>query len=128
LIVTRKRWKKGSAILAAVDLAAESAIKKRLNHKVIQDAAAYASAVGGELHLVHVLHLNPVLTELDLVDHNSYANEHRKAIAPQVAQVIERYGIPKSRIKLRDGPVDKVICSEAARLKAQMVVVGTNSR
>ncbi len=128
MIVTKRRQKKGEKILAAVDLATNSKVKFRLSHNVIEAAQAYANAMGCELHLIHVLHVNPVLTELDLVDQKTYENERKAAIKPRVDDVSERYGIPKKQIHVKRGPVDKVICSEAARLQARLVVLGTVGR
>lgn len=128
LIVTKKRQKKGGKILAAVDLSTKSKVKFRLSHNVIEAAQLYADAIECELHLIHVLHVNPVLTELDLVDQTTYENERRAAIKPRIDDVSERYNIPKKQIHVKRGPVDKVICSEAARLQSQLVVLGTVGR
>ena len=39
-----------------------------------------------------------------------------------------KHGVPEDHFLLKRGPVDKVITSESARLKAQLLVLGTIGR
>ncbi|MFT5484708.1 MAG: universal stress protein E [Halieaceae bacterium] len=128
MIVTPKRWKKGGTVVAAVDLATVAKAKVKLNYLVVEEAKSYAAAKQCDLHIVHVLRLNPVLTELDLVDQNTYIRERRAALAPMIDRVSRLHNIPKSRIHVKKGPIDGVICSESARLQANLVVVGAAMR
>lgn len=128
LIVADKKWRKTKPVLAAVDLSTRSRTKQALNRKVIETAKRYADALECPLFVLHVLHISPVLTELDLVDPHSHAREIRKSLAPKVEELSREFGIPEDRFLLKRGPTDKVIISESARVKAQLLVLGTIGR
>jgi universal stress protein E len=52
----------------------------------------------------------------------------KEELQPKVLKLASTHGLPVSSFKLKEGPVDKVITSESARLKAQLVVMGTIGR
>ena len=128
LIAAEKKWRPGKPIVAAIDLASKLRVKQRLNNEVIATAKHYADAFDCPLYLIHVLHIPSVLRELDLVDEYTYAKELRKDLQPRLLKLSKAHGIPESQFRLKEGPVDKVISSEAARLKAQLLVMGTVGR
>ena len=128
MIVAEKKWRSTLPVLAAIDLSSKKRVKQQLNHDIITRAKDYAQALGVPLHLIHALHIPPVLTELDLVDGEQRVSEIKEALAPEVAKLSQKYDIPLKQFRLKHGPVDKVITSEAARVKAQLVVMGTVGR
>jgi universal stress protein E len=128
LIAAEKKWRPGKPIVAAIDLASKLRVKQRLNNEVIATAKHYAEALGCPLYLIHALHIPPVLRELDLVDEYTYTKQLKADIRPRLLKLSKAHGIPESQFRLKQGPVDKVIASEAARLKAQLVVMGTVGR
>jgi universal stress protein E len=128
LIAAEKKWRPGKPIVAAVDLASKLRVKHRLNDEVIATAKHYAEALGCPLYLIHALHIPPILRELDLVDEYTYTKQLKEELRPRQLRLCKAHGITDSQFLLKQGPVDKVITSEAARLKAQLVVMGTVGR
>lgn len=128
LIVSDKQWRKTRPVVGAVDLATRSRNKQKLNEKVIETAKKYAEALGCPLYLVHAIHISPVLTELDLIDEHSHAKELKEKLEPKVKKLCAKHDIPEKNVILKRGPADKVIVSESARVKAQLLVIGTVGR
>lgn len=128
LIVSEKKWRKTKPVLAAVDLSTRSRSKQKLNRDVIETAKSYAEALDCPLYLLHVLHISAVLTELDLIDEHSHTRGIMKTLEPKVRKLCREYDIPEDRFLLKRGPVHKVIISESARVKAQLLVLGTVGR
>ena len=128
MIVAEKKWRSTLPVLAAIDLSSKKRVKQRLNRNIITQARDYAEALDVPLHLVHALYIPPVLTELDLVDEEQRVDEIERKLKPELGKLSREYGIPLKQFRLKHGPVDKVITSEAARLKAQLVVMGTVGR
>lgn len=115
-------------MLAAVDLSTRSRTKQQLNWRIIATAKRYAEALGCPLYVLHAIHISPVLTELDLIDQHSYAAEIKEGLGPKVEKLCGEYDIPNDHFLLKRGPVEKVIISESARVKAQLLVLGTIGR
>jgi universal stress protein E len=128
LIVAEKKWHATKPVMAAVDLGSKSRVDRQLNDAVIIAAKRYAAALDTKVFVVHALHIPAVLTELDLVDEYSHAKAMKEELHPKVARLAHDHNLPLSAFKLKQGPIDKVLTSEAARLKAQLVVMGTVGR
>ena len=128
IIAAEKKWRATKPIVAAVDLESKNRVNRQLTDAVVSTAKHYAEVLGCELYVVHAVHIPAVLTELDLVDEYSHARKLKEELRPTVRELATRHSLPVSSIKLKKGPVDKVITSESARLKAQLVVMGTIGR
>ena len=128
LLVSRQKWKKGSAILATVDLEATAKAKQSLNADVITAARHYAEMLQVDLSVLCVIDVPTLLVDFDLIDARTYANERMKELQPALAALAKKTGLPVSKFKLKRGPVAKTIVSEAAESKAQLVVMGTVGR
>ncbi|MCZ6830179.1 MAG: universal stress protein [Gammaproteobacteria bacterium] len=128
MITAEKKWRKTKPIVAAVDLGSKSRIQHKLNHLVIDTARQYAEAMGCEIYVLYAIHISPLLTELDLVDGYSRAKKIKQKLQGQLQRLSVTHGIQLKNFRLKQGPVDKVITSESARLKAQLVVMGTVGR
>jgi len=128
MLVAEKKWRSTKPVVAAVDLATDSRVKQRLNNHVISTARKYAEKIGCPLYLVHAVHFSAILRELDLVDEYSYAKKLKEALRPQAAKIASAHHVPMKNIILKEGPVERVVASEAARLKAQVVVMGVTGR
>jgi universal stress protein E len=128
LIVSDKRWRKARPVLAAVDLSSRSRIKRALNEEIISCARDFAAAVNCELYILHAVHIPAILTELDLVDEYTRAEEIKQQLLPEVKRLSKRLGVEEKIFHMKQGPADKVIASESARIKAQLVVMGTVGR
>ncbi len=128
MIAAEKKWRATKPIVAAVDLSDNSRGNRALNKRVIETAKEFAEKLDCKLYVVHALHIPRVLKELDLVDEFTHTQEMKAELQPKLAKLATAHGLPVSSFKLKQGPIDKVITSESARLKAQLVVMGTVGR
>ena len=128
MIVSEKRWRAAKPIIAAVDLSTKLRVKQRLNQEVIAVAKRYSDALGCPLVVLNVLHIPAILTELDLVDEYTQTQKLKEELQPKLLKLSREHGIGMKQFRLKHGPVDKVIASESARLKAQLVIMGTVGR
>lgn len=128
MICAERKWRRTKPIVAAVDLGTRLRVKQQLNHTVIKTALAWAQALDCELHVLNAMHIPTVLTDLDLVDERSQVKKLQAQLQPKVDKLAAEFNIPLKHFHLKKGPVEKVITSEAARMKAQLVVMGTVGR
>lgn len=128
LILAENKWRRTSPVMAAVDLSTSVATKKRLNDKVLSHARLLADAMGEQLEIICAVEVPTLLQELDLVDPATYAREAKAEMAPALRKLAAKHGIPEDAFRIKRGPVEKVIASQAAEKRAQIVVMGTVGR
>ena len=114
--------------MAALDLASSVGAKKRLNDRVLSQARALAQAMDEELEIICAVEVPALLQELDLVDPIAYVKEAKAAMRPQIRKLAKRHNIAEKAFHIKRGPVEKVIASQAAAKRAQIVVMGTVGR
>lgn len=128
LIVAEKKWHHTKPVLATIDLASKVPEKIALNHAVIKQAKMYAAALGTEMFIITAIEVPSLLADLDLVDPIAYVNEIKSELKPRLREMAEAHDLPESIFRVKKGPIDKVIRSDAAKVRAQLVVVGTVGR
>lgn len=128
LLVGRKKWKRSGGILATVDLDTSNRTKKKLNIDVVLEARHYAAMFDVPLSVLAVIEVPTLLADLDLVDTKSWAKQRLAELQPALDELAAETGLAKSHFKVKRGPVDKTILSEAIDMKAQLVVMGTVAR
>lgn len=128
LIVAAKRWHKTKPVLACLDLSSKVATKKKLNHQVLEAATRLAAILDVELEIITAIAVPTLLADLDLVDPVTYAREVQEGMAGHIRELAQAHNIPESEFRCKRGPVDKVIASHAAKVRAQLVVLGTVGR
>ncbi|MEM1153766.1 MAG: universal stress protein [Pseudomonadota bacterium] len=128
LIVAEKRWHRARPVLAALDLGTRLGAKRALNKRVLASAAHLADTLGVELEIVTAIEIPTLLADLDLVDPLQYSRDSKKAMQPAITALSRQQGIPESAFNLKKGPVERVITSRAAKIGAQIVVMGTVGR
>lgn len=128
LIVAENKWRQTRPVLAALDLASSSAVKKHLNEAILEQAGALATAMGESLAIICAVEVPTLLQDLDLVDPRSYVAQLRQAMQPQISALARRHALPEKAFRVKRGPAEKVITSEAAKQRAQLVVMGTVGR
>ncbi len=128
LIVADKKWHKTKPVLATVDLASRVPEKVALNHAVIAKAKLYAAALETQLLIVTAIEVPTLLADLDLIDPAAYVGEIKAEIKPRIKRYAESHELPESLFRVRKGPIAKVISSDAAKHKAQLVIIGTVGR
>ena len=128
LIVAEKKWHKTKPVLASVDLASKIPEKVALNHEVIIKAKALSSALNTEMSIVTAIEVPALLADLDLVDPAAYVREIKEEMKPRIKELAEAHDLPESMFRVKKGPIAKVISSDAAKQRAQLVVMGTVGR
>lgn len=128
LIVADKKWHRTKPVLATVDLASKIPEKIALNHEVIIKAKTFSSALKTELRIVTAIEVPTLLADLDLVNPAAYVKEIKEEMKPRIKELAEAHELPESIFRIKKGPVAKVISSDAAKQKAQLVIMGTVGR
>ena len=128
LIVAEKKWHRARPVLATLDLGSSVANKRRLNRRVLETAKELAEALGVELEIITAVEVPVLLADLDLVDPVAYAREAQAAMQPRIAELADAFDIPAGDFHCKRGPVERVITSQAAKVGAQIVVMGTVGR
>lgn len=128
LLTAENKWHKTRPVLAALDLGTKRKSKQRLNSTVLGEAKSLAETLGVELQIISAIEVPTLLADLDLVDPVSYAKEHREELLPHLKALAKEHDLAEKRFVTKRGPVDKVITSQAAKVRAQIVVMGTVAR
>jgi len=128
LLVAEKKWHRAKPVLVTLDLSSEVATKRKLNDKTLGIAKGLAAALGVELEIITAIEIPTLLSDLDLVDPATYAREAKEAMKPQIRKLAAAHDIPEKAFHCKRGPVEKVITSQAAKVRAQVVVMGTVAR
>ncbi|MEM6544876.1 MAG: universal stress protein [Pseudomonadota bacterium] len=128
LITSVNRWHKTKPVLAALDLGTRNRDKQALNGKILAYAKGLANTLGVELKIISAIEVPTLLADLDLVDPIAYTKEHREELMPHLKSLASTHDVSEKDFKTKRGPVDKVIVSYAARVRAQIVVLGTVAR
>jgi universal stress protein E len=128
LIVAAKKWHRARPVLATLDLGSKAAAKRALNHRVLGAAIKLADTLGVELELITAIEIPVLLADMDLVDPAAYARDARADMQPHIRELAKTHDLPESAFRCKTGPVERVIASRAARVGAQIVVMGTVCR
>jgi universal stress protein E len=128
VIVAKKKWSRTKPVLASLDLGSNLPVKKKLNQKILSQAKALAEAMDTSLELICAIEVPVLLSDLDLVDPRSYAQDAKDEMAPHISALAKQFDLPEKAFHVKRGPVEKVIASQAASKRAQLVVMGTVGR
>lgn len=128
MIVAARRWHRSKPVLASLDLGSKLRGKRELNHRVLARAKYLAASLGVQLEIIAAIEVPVLLSDLDLVDPGSYARDAKKAMRPHIEELASAHDLPAGLFYCKRGPVARVIADRAARLDAQLVVVGTVGR
>jgi universal stress protein E len=128
MITAEKKWHRTRPVLAALDLGTKVKDKKELNHKVLATAKALAGALDSELQIICAIEIPALLADLDLVDPRAYVKEAKAKMQPSISALAKAHDLPEKLFRVKKGPVEKVIGSDAAKQRAQLVVMGTVGR
>ncbi len=88
--------------------------------KVLTKASQLAELYGSNLMVVSVL----PYTLLP----NDYQKKLKDEISPLIDEIIKPFGIPRKNRYVKVGKPYEVICKEAGRRKADLIVLGTHSK
>lgn len=128
MLVAEKKWSRTKPVLVALDLSTRNKVKQRLNHALISAGKRLAEALNAELKIISAIEVPTLLADLDLVDPLAYVKEQKEAMRPHLLDLAKAHELPEKAFRFKRGPVEKVITSDAAKLRAQIVVLGTIGR
>ncbi len=128
VIVAEKKWRRTHPVMAALDLGSRLPAKKKLNADILRRAVELADAMSANLEIISAVEVPTLLDDLDLIDTHSYVEDAKEDMAPHVRALSKQFAIPEKNFVIKRGPVEKVIASQAAGRRAQIVVMGTVGR
>lgn len=128
LIVAGRRWHRERPLLVALDLATRSKAKRALNRQVLAHAKALADALGVSLSCISAVDVPDLLTDLDVLDVGDFTRRVKADMQPHIVELCEAFALPAAAFRSRRGATADVISREAARIDAQLVVLGTVGR
>ena len=128
LIASNRLRRRSRCILATIDAGSTDQIQVELNRKVLAAAARLGALLNAQVHVAYVVPVSTVAKDLDLIDADALEREARKKLGPPLAATAGKYGIPAEHIVIKAGQPDRVLSSIAARLKTDIVVMGTVGR
>ncbi len=122
-----KHWKKGTHVLAAVDLGTKIRSKLQLNYQIVEHAQTMAQALRGELHVAYAIPYSVILRDLEVID-KAKLRAKGKGRAEKFRASLSKRGIEVEGVHVAVGPPEKVLVSTAAKLHARFVVLGCVGR
>ncbi|MFA7665963.1 MAG: universal stress protein [Burkholderiaceae bacterium] len=128
LIAGSRPRRKRRRILATIDAGSTDPVQIGLNHKVLAAAAHLGSTLGAQVHAAYVIPVSVVARDLDLVDIKALERRTQAKLGASITALAGEHGIPPENVVVKAGPPDRLLPSIAARLKADLVVMGTVGR
>jgi universal stress protein E len=128
LLCTKKRWPKTPQILVALDLKRSDRSHKRLNVKALDAASWFAEKHGGQIHCVYAIEVSNVLSDLDIINPRKIQKDAKDKAQAALDDLLGPYDIPKSRVHMPIGKVGQAVNNVAAKVKADLLVMGTTGR
>lgn len=124
LLVAPRRRRQSGVIVVAIDPYSDDRAHKRLNRRVMDAATSMAELDGSTIHVVAALSLNPVLTDLDVIDRRTAQRRLQERVELQLTELLKVYDIPKSRLHTPASKVGQAVDQVVRTLHADMAVVG----
>lgn len=115
-------------ILATIDAGSTDPVQIGLNRKVLAAAAQLGEILGARLHAAYVIPVSTVAKDLDLIDIEALERRTHAKLGASITALAGEHGIPPENVVVKAGPPDRLLPSIAARLKADLVVMGTVGR
>ncbi|HMO44552.1 MAG TPA: universal stress protein [Rubrivivax sp.] len=119
---------KSRRILAAIDAGSTDPVQAALNRKVLAAAAGLGATLGARVHAAYVVAVSAVARDLDLVNPAALERRARMRLGPSLATLAGEYGVAADDVWIQAGPPERVLPGIAARLEAELVVMGTVGR
>lgn len=130
LLVKDHPWPERGHVLAAVNASSDQPHHKALNRKIIKQAQAVATMLRGEVHLVNAYPGTPVHLAIEIPEFNpsDYQNSMRHHHQDAVAALAADHGIAPEFCHVVEGMPEDVIPTVAAKIDAEIVILGTLGR
>jgi universal stress protein E len=130
LLVKEHLWPDNGNILAALNIGSEEEEHKALNKKITAEAKQLTQVMKANLHLVNSFPGTPVniameIPEFNASDYNhSMLKHHQKAMLAHATA----FNIAPENTHIKEGFPEDIIQSIAAKLDAELVILGTIGR
>lgn len=128
LLAPENKWRRGTHVLAAIDLDTRNKDKLNLNQKILNEAERLAAHYDVEMHVCYVPSAPPVLRDLGIKFPDEEETKAKKKFKEEIKRIKTRYALSDEHIHIKAGMADKVIPSTAAQIKASLVVMGMSGR
>ncbi len=128
LIAGSKPRGKRRCILATIDAGSPDPVQVGLDRKVLAAAAQLGAILGARVHAAYVIPVSTVAKDLDLIDIEALERRTRARLGASITALAGEHGIPPENVVVKAGPPDRLLPSIAARLGADLVVMGTVGR
>jgi len=127
LLLADKLWRRGTHILAAVDLGTRVRSKLALNYEIVQQAASLATALGCQLHVGYAVRFSRVLRDLDMLDKPQLQREGIR-LAQAFRNSLAERGVAVDAIHVVAGAPETALVNLAAKNRIGLVVLGCVGR
>jgi universal stress protein E len=135
LLTKQTHWSTPPRIVAAIDPSHANDKPAALDHRILEQASAFAKALDGEVHALHVYIPLAIIAAATVasapltvaVSPEDFAREEAEK-RKQVRELASEYGIPDARVHLDAGGPVAVLPRMALELQADIVAMGAISR
>lgn len=129
LLLSDKNWNDELNILGTLDIVDDNAQQSDLNTLVFDETAFIASKLHAQLHLMSVIAVSSVATELDIVETSEVLAKKGKAVKTKLSDYVSAKNPEHDfLIHVTAGVPSKEIPSVAKKVKADLVVLGNVGR
>ncbi|GIU47990.1 universal stress protein E [Shewanella sairae] len=130
LLVKEHDWPVAGKIVCAVNVSAEDEANESLNGKIISHAMKLAKQFDAQVHLVNGYPGTPVNLAIELPDFDAhtYSETIRLQHEERINYLANAYGISVDNCHVEEGLPEDVIPDLAAKLDAELVILGTIGR
>ena len=131
LLVKHPSWPENSNILCAIDCKSiQDDEHHELNAEILKEAKNISAILDANMHLVNAYPTPPmnIMLELPEFDPINYENDLQKFHQKTLNEYAQSYNIPASRVHLKQGLAEDVICEVAHEIDAQLVILGSVGR
>lgn len=128
LLAPETKWRKGTNVMAAVDLETSNAHKLALNEKILESAHMMATHYGVEMHVVYSPSAPQILNDLGIRDPADVEAKAKEKLQTRIDEIAQKYALPQANVHIRAGQAELIIPSLAAKHKAALVVIGMVGR
>lgn len=115
-------------VLATLDPTRTDKTHTKLNHRVMEMAAARAEARDADLHVAWCMRTLDLLSDLDPVQPDQYGAKIMDTMLPRLHSLAEPWQIPRNRIHLPFGTPGSALAQLARQIDAELIVIGNSAR
>ena len=127
-IASTRRRKPSGNVLATIDLRHTNAKHQALNLRVLEAAQEFAHIRNATLQVVNVVEFSQALRDLDVIDAQVVRREAVARNRELLDALLQPFGVKRKSVHMPVGKVGQMVAATAAKIDADMLVVGTCAR